>query len=674
MAKREQRNSPGVGGLPDIDQANDHGEFANAIIDTTNIPVIVLDKTLKVKFATKVFHQRFNTTADQISGLNFWEVNECPSSDPELINKLTETIDAKTSLNGYEIKFTFPLSGEFYFRINANTFQQNGKLLLIVAISDITDWCNEKSKLTKCNSSLQDKIDLTTESAEIGTWEMDTETGKFEWDKRTREFFDIPDEIVTYERFLQCVYPDDSKLTNEVIQQATQGFNDGIYKNEFRITNSVNEMQWLKASGRVYFDEAGAPRRFAGTIRNITEQKLNEQLLKESEERFRIAADAATVLIWLSAADNTFRNYFNKSWLSFTGRSAAHQNGYGWIEHIHPDDAKKVVELYESRFKETKKYKVEYRLRRNDGEYRWLAEAGAPRFSPSGIFEGYVGTCVDIHDQKRTQEELERMIQERTNLLKNAIYNLESSNQNLEEFAYVASHDLQEPLRKIQTFSHRLQSRHNEHLSAETKLYLSKITNASERMSRLIGDLLNYSRLKNTDDLLEETDLNEVINNVLADFDLTIQQKKAEINISKLPVINAIPMRMNQLFHNLISNALKFIASGTNPVIKITSQNLSESEKEKYPTLNKQTSYTMITMQDNGIGFNEEFADKVFNIFQRLNGRSDFEGTGIGLAICKKIVINHHGIIFASAKENEGSTFNIILPYQLNPSPFNWKG
>nr|MBA3985657.1 PAS domain-containing protein [Flavobacteriales bacterium] len=259
-------------------------------------------------------------------------------------------------------------------------------------------------------------------------------------------------------------------------------------------------------------------------------------------------------------------------------------------------------------------------------------------------------------------EELEDKVKERTAELKVSIEELKQSNMHLDQFAHIASHDLQEPLRKILTFSMRLQDKHKEGLSTQVKSYLNKIEGASGRMQTLIKDLLNYSRLLQLERLFAPTDLNEILKSILNDFELLIQEKKAEIKMDSLPSIEAIPLQMNQLFYNLISNALKYSREDVPPVITITSQILTEEQKQDYPALNPFIAYVKIIFKDNGIGFEQQYADKIFTIFQRLHDKETYIGTGIGLALSKKIIENHHGEIFADATLNEGAEFQVILP------------
>lgn len=275
----------------------------------------------------------------------------------------------------------------------------------------------------------------------------------------------------------------------------------------------------------------------------------------------------------------------------------------------------------------------------------------------------------DITDAKKLEaelkqftHELERQVGERTYSLKEANTSLKHSNENLEQFAAIASHDLQEPLRKIRTFANLLNQRHSTDIAGEAKELLKKISISAERMSALITGVLNFSKILDSENSFESTDLDLILDKVMGDFDLLISQKKALISHDRLPVIQAIPLQINQLFYNLLSNALKFTNPDLSPVITITSRILLPEEIQKYPALNSGSSYYELIFTDNGIGFNKDYSTQMFLIFQRLNAHEYFEGTGIGLALCKKIVMNHKGEIYAEPLEEKGARFHVILP------------
>lgn len=265
-------------------------------------------------------------------------------------------------------------------------------------------------------------------------------------------------------------------------------------------------------------------------------------------------------------------------------------------------------------------------------------------------------------EEKELAEELEKMVFERTFSLHEANTQLQLSNENLAQFAYIASHDLQEPLRKIRTFSSILQDKYYGELPDPVKRLVEKIYASSERMSTLIKELLNFSKVLHSKALFEQTDLDEVLDKVLSDLDLYIAERKVVITREPLPVIDAIPIQMNQLFYNLISNAIKFSKQGIAPVITITSKTLTIEEMAIHANVNPKYTYFEIQIKDNGIGFDQHLEKRLFLPFHRLHNQEKYPGTGIGLALCKKIVTNHQGEISAISKENEGAIFTVILP------------
>ena len=240
--------------------------------------------------------------------------------------------------------------------------------------------------------------------------------------------------------------------------------------------------------------------------------------------------------------------------------------------------------------------------------------------------------------------------------------NLSKRNHELEQFVFITSHDLQEPLRKIRLFADMLESVKPDNNRIDTALYLSKVKQSAIRMSDLIRDLIAYSRLELGENAFLPVDLNQIVANVIEDFELLIKDKQAIIEINDLPVLDAVPLQMNQLFYNLIGNALKFSSSQTQCRITITANKLSEADMAEYSHLAKGYSWYRIIVADNGIGFNQSYADKLFVIFQRLNQKEKFEGTGIGLALCRKIMDIHNGDIQAFGVEQQGAAFHIIIP------------
>ena len=291
-----------------------------------------------------------------------------------------------------------------------------------------------------------------------------------------------------------------------------------------------------------------------------------------------------------------------------------------------------------------------------------IARKDSPELLILLAFEDITDARNRENDLVSFSRELENKVEERTVLLKESNASLKRSNDSLQQFATIASHDLQEPLRKIQTFSALLHQRHSKDIGAEAGELIDKISVAAQRMSGLIHDVLNFSKVLDAS-VFERVDLNGILQNVMSDFDLQIEQKSAMITHDKLPVIQAVPLQMNQLFYNLLGNALKFSKPGVPPVIHISCGLLTAGEVPGHLHLNDGTSYCEIIFQDNGIGIDKKFAEQVFLIFQRLNARERFEGTGIGLALCKKIVLSHQGEIYMTSAEGGGTQFHVVLPF-----------
>lgn len=264
----------------------------------------------------------------------------------------------------------------------------------------------------------------------------------------------------------------------------------------------------------------------------------------------------------------------------------------------------------------------------------------------------------EIEIRKEAQENLELKVTERTQELLVKNEELEFRNHELQQFAWVVSHDLKEPLRKIEIFIKMIQERYLKD-DDTARDYVQRTIRSAQRMAKLITDLLDYSRLSSTV-VPVKTDLNEIFNEVLSDFDYLIEQKKAVIKIQPLPMITGVSSQLRQLFQNLVGNSLKFAKDNVSPVIEVTAEIIEEKDFESKASPSGK--FCRIVVRDNGIGFNEIYLDKIFKIFQSLNDRNSYEGTGIGLAIANKIIERHNGLITAKSSPDNGACFIIVLP------------
>ncbi len=264
----------------------------------------------------------------------------------------------------------------------------------------------------------------------------------------------------------------------------------------------------------------------------------------------------------------------------------------------------------------------------------------------------------EIEIRKQAEAQLEQKVQNRTQELVSKNKELEAINLELQQFTWIASHDLKEPLRKIQTFSYLIKD-NIQNDKEKIISYLNGTIKSAERMADLINDLLDYSRLS-TPTLFKPTSLNKIIRQVIADLEHIIKQKKAQVNVGSIPKIDTLQTQIRQVFQNLISNGLKFSKTDETPVINITAELVSEKNIDS--AKDAKGTFCRIVVSDNGIGFHEKYLEKIFIIFQRLHDSLTFEGTGIGLAIAKKIIEKHNGLISAKSTINKGSSFIIILP------------
>jgi PAS domain S-box-containing protein len=566
---------------------------------------------------------------------------------------------------------------------------------LAVRMTGINMDTTERRQAEEALRESEARLRLALEAANTGIWDWDVPRNEVTWSDNFEQLFGLAPGTFgrTYEAFLECVHPEDRRLIAQSVQQAVE--RGAEHDVEFRIRWPDGSVRWMAGQGKVFYDETGKTARMIGTTIDITERKQVQAELERQTTRSQLFAEVTLkirqslhieeilhvavtevhrilesdrVLIFQLGSDGIGKivtEAVNSNWSSVLGRDIIEdyfQSEYlqrysqGRIYTI-ADIEKAEVPLclveFLQQFEVKAKLAVPILLKEKLWGLLIAHQCSGPRYWSSFETELLGQLAAQIGIALAQAQLLEQEIRQRQELAR--------SNAELQQFASIASHDLQEPLRKIQAFGNRIKDKCDEALTEQGRDYLERMQNAAQRMQTLIDDLLMLSRVTTKAQPFVPVNLTQVTREVLSDLEVCIQQNQGHVEIDELPTIDADPIQMRQLLQNLISNALKFHQAGQVQVVKIYSQRFEAQENHPMggstvPEL------CQIIVEDNGIGFNEKYLDRIFNVFQRLHSRSEYEGTGMGLAICRKITERHGGSITAESAPGQGATFIVTLP------------
>lgn len=509
-------------------------------------------------------------------------------------------------------------------------------------------------------NKLRELFNDTEELLQFGTWQWDVATDQISWSEGMYRIMGYDHDSapqLSDEFYLSHVHPSDAEELRHIRSNAIATKTSFEYT--YRITNHQHQQRIINIKMKFVLDNKGEVIKGVAINRDVTEKT---QMLHDLMHYKRIVGQKEE---FLNVGNWELELATNK----MTWSDGMYQMlGYGpqdrkdeidlfefYRLHMQPEEIKKANNAIHEVIATGETYVRSSILITRDGSMKSVEVFGKVLKDQQGAAAKVLGTVRDVTRLKEYEQELEVKVQE-----------LNRSNHELEEFAYVASHDLQEPLRKLTTFGERLKNKCADQLSEEGTLYLKRMMASAENMRILIDNLLEFSRVTGTQNPFERKDLNEVVEDVLNDQYLDVEEGKAEIEVHNLPSVEMVTPQMRQLFGNLLSNAIKFRRKGIIPRITIKSEKLTKTEKDKLKLRNGNL-YYRIMVTDNGIGFEEAYTEKIFQLFQRLHGKAEYPGSGMGLAICRKITDNHKGLIMVASTPGQGSTFSIILPETQGP-------
>jgi PAS domain S-box-containing protein len=494
----------------------------------------------------------------------------------------------------------------------------------------------------------QQRLRLASELAGLGIFEWDVQADRAVWEnQRMYEIFGHTHDdgsLSKAQLMGNYVHEDDVAGLNRALSDGAKSGRP--IHTVYRIQRKDGAMRWLDLAGNFEMESDGTAKKMVGVMADITESRQAEETLRASEEQFRIMADTAPVMIWVSGID-MLCTFFNKSWLDFTGRGIEKELGNGWTEGVHREDYDRCLKTYFTSFEALKPFEMEYRLRRFDGEYRWLLDHGVPRFSASGEFLGYIGSCIDLTERKQAEAEREQLAQEQL-----ARAAAEAASRSKDEFLAMVSHELRSPLNAILGYAQILRS------SPMGTEYTDKAVDVIERnaraQSQIIEDLFDSARIITGKLAISEAavDLVPVLDAALDTVRAVAEAKR----IALVPDFDRRPeyvlgdsMRLQQVVWNLLSNSVKFTPDGGRVELRM------ESDAD----------YVRLTVCDNGKGIEREFLPNVFDRFRQADVSSSrrYGGLGLGLSLVKHLVELHGGTVGASSEgTGRGSTFIVTLP------------
>ncbi|MFP5212561.1 MAG: PAS domain S-box protein, partial [Acidobacteriota bacterium] len=535
-----------------------------------------------------------------------------------------------------------------------------------VVVQDIT----ERERAEEALRASEERLRLALKGAQAGAWERDMRTQALVWSPENYDLYGIdPPErrTISYQDWACCLHPDDLAPTVRAMQDVIE-HRTSEYRAEFRVNHPKRGERWILGIGQVERCPDNEPVRVLGINIDITDRKRMEAEIRRTRDELELRVQQRTAELeranhFLLASEKKYRTlvdtlsegvaaYDEQGNLTYVNRKFCEILGYSQEEVIGRcvadflnEEARPLLKEQFERRERSEQTTWEIEQISKDGRRIPSLMSVSPLLDEEGNFTGGISAITDVTTLKRSERELRLYAAK-----------LERLNREVENFSFIAAHDLQEPLRKIQMFSSMIGTRFHDHIGEEGNGYLDRISASALRMSNLIKSLFSYTRLSSHPETQRTISLTKAAREAVTDLDSAIAEAGGTVTIGNLPEIEADPKQMSQLFFNLIENSIKFRSPDDMPLVKIHE---AETVEE---------GICRIVVEDNGIGFDERYADLMFKPFQKLHGKErGQEGTGIGLALCRKIVDRHGGTITAGGEIGRGATFTITLPLRQTP-------
>ena len=584
------------------------------------------------------FCQMLGYSEDELRSKTLQEITH-PDDIDESLSGRRELLAGEISSHTMNKRYIRRDGAVFWGRLHRSLVLDHGNQpkYFVAVVEDI----GEKIQAERALRDSERRLTLAQNAADLGVWDRDLRTNIIATSGQYDKLYGLSPgkRSLTYDEWLSMIHPQDREHVQELTRDTVERTH--VWDAEFRVVWPDGSVHWLHGRGAVLVDNSGRPIRITGVNLDITERKRAAAALRESEERFRNMADTAPVMIWVSGPDKLC-TFFNKGWLAFTGRTLEHELGNGWIASVHPDDVDRCVAIYSSSFDARRSFQMEYRLRRADGEYRWVLDSGVPRFEPGGAFAGYIGSGIDVTDLRRTQEEI-------------------LTGQKLESLGVLAggiAHDFNNLLGGILAEAELVELDLAAGMPAGEEI--TKIKSVAIRGAEIVRELMIYAG-QDQARLREPVDLSRLVEEMLELLKVSISKHVAlKIDLEQnLPAVLGNAPQIRQVVMNLVINASEAMGEQAG-VIHVTASRVTRGRDKIVNNAANLPSgeYVRLEVSDTGPGITEPTMAKIFDPFFTTK----FAGRGLGLAVVQGIVRDHHGAIDVVSTAGQGATFQILLP------------